>query len=104
MEENSKLPDWLRVCLSRALLGGIYPEIRAVAVSLSKDKVMTIRYYLDRHPIDDDFENIEILETEISSMTGRDEISESKLECVYSDSPLGKIDTLGGLVYARQEG
>lgn len=103
MEENNSLPEWLWLCVSRALLGEVYPEIRAIAVNLSEEKILTIRYYLDREPIEDDAESIETLETEISAMTGRDEVAQSKLECVYSDLPLGKIDVLGELVYARRE-
>ena len=36
-------PDWLVLCVWRALIGEIYPAIRAIAISLSDDGTLLIR-------------------------------------------------------------
>ena len=36
------LPDWLISCFCVALLGEIYPQIRAIAVSYSEDKELLL--------------------------------------------------------------
>jgi hypothetical protein len=97
------IPDKIRVCFSIALLGEIYPEIRAIAVKYDEqDKSLLIRYYLDRKPIEDDFENISILATEIEAAFGNF-LKICETECIYSDKPIGRLDYLDGWVYARKE-
>ena len=36
-------PDWLVLCVWRALMGEVYPAIRAIAISLSDDRELLIR-------------------------------------------------------------
>ncbi|PCJ16575.1 MAG: colicin [Candidatus Cloacimonadota bacterium] len=102
IENKKKLPDWLRLCASLALLGEIYPNIRMVALKLV-NKTLILRYYLDREPTEYDFDSIEVVEMEISSLTTRDEILHSNVECLYSNLPIGKLDYLDGAIYARRE-
>lgn len=78
---NKHLPDWLIVCVWRALLGEIYPSIRAIAVALSKNQTLTIRYYVDRSPAEMDHESMEVVATNISASTGLDKIAHIDLEC-----------------------
>ena len=103
MSNNYNSPEWFLNVVVRALLGEIYPAIRAISVELSKDKVLVLKYVLDREPLDCDFDSLENVETAISSMTNREEIVHSTLECFYSDSPLGKLKLGGIIVYARRE-
>ncbi len=103
MNKNKEIPDWLRVCFQRALLGSVYPSIRKIAASLSDEKELFVKYYLDREPNEDDYENIEVLLTELSSFSTRDQIKTARSECVYSTEPLGKLDSLQGTVYSRKE-
>ena len=103
MKKNSEIPDWLRVCFQRALLGGVYPSIRKIAASLSDDKELLVVYYLDCEPSEDDFENIEILLTELSSFTTRDQIRTASSQCIFSTDPIGKLDSLHGTIYSRKE-
>jgi hypothetical protein len=98
-----RLPEWLILCAWRALLGEIYPEIRAIALSLSKEKTLHIRYYLDRDPNEYDYESISVVETNISSMIGRDRIESSNIECIHTDLLLRDMDSLDGFIYARRE-
>ena len=97
------LPDWLIVTLCRALLGEIYPSIRCIAIKYTEEKVLFIRYYLDRTPTDMDYESIEIVSTNISSEIGLDLIKEIEIDCQSSSSPIRKIDPLDGFIYGRRE-
>jgi hypothetical protein len=99
----NNIPDWLRVCFSRILLGEIYPEIRAIAVKYDEqDKDLLIRYYLDREPTEDDFESISIVATEIEAAFGNS-LKKCETQCIYSNKPIGRLDHLDGWVYARKE-
>src|SRR5678815_1690225 len=101
---NRPLPDWLRLWFQSALLGEIYPAIRAIAVGFSESRVLTTRFYFDREPTEDDRENMSCVLTEIFANTSsNDEIAESIEELVFSDLPLSKLDPIDGFVYARRE-
>lgn len=100
---NDRLPDWLIVCVWRALLGEIYPSIRAIAVALSENRTLTIRYYLDRAPADIDHDSMETVATNISASAGLNTIAHVELNCQYSDAPYGTLDRLGGFIYCRRE-
>ena len=99
-----RLPDWLRLWFQHALLGEIYPAIRAVAVGFTDSRVMTLRVYFDQEPTDDDRENMSCVLTEIFANTSsNDEIVSVTEEYLFSDKPLGQLEVLDGLVYARRE-
>jgi len=97
------LPDWLIVCLWRALLGEIYSAMRAIAVSLSENRVLMIRCYLDRHPSKMDYESMEVVATNISASTGLDLIARIDINCQYASASLGAVDCLDGFIYCRRE-
>ncbi|BDR54514.1 hypothetical protein KIMH_06250 [Bombiscardovia apis] len=100
----SNLPDWLIICVWRALLGEIYPNIRAIALKYSQDsKYLLIRYYLDREPLEEDYESISSVETEMFSAVGNDFISHSDLECIHEIEIIANLDRLDGFVYVRKE-
>ncbi len=101
---GKRLPDWLRLWIQHALLGEIYPAIRAIAVEFSKDSILTMRWYLDRAPQDEDKENMDLVMTTIESNTScSDQIKKVNLECVFSNAARRDLDILDGLVYARKE-
>ncbi len=101
---NRQLPDWLRLWFQAALLGEIYPAIRAIAVGFSDSRALTVRAYLDREPTDDDRENMSCVLTEVFANTSsNEEITASTEECVFSAERIGKLDPLDGFVYARRE-
>lgn len=97
------LPDWLLLMMWRALIGEVYPNVRAIAIALSDTGNLRIRYYLDRRPTDFDWESIEVVATNFSSQIGTEKIFHTELECVFSESPIGTLDSLGGIVYSRRE-
>lgn len=90
------LPDWLRLWFQSALISEIYPEIRAIAVGYSPSLKLTVRYYLDREPVDFDYESL-------SNTMGENEILEVSEECLHSEQSMSDLDRLDGLVYARRE-
>jgi hypothetical protein len=98
-----RLPDWLVVSIWRALLGEIYPHIRAIAVGLSPEKVLILRYYLDREPVDFDSESISVVAINVSSSLPLDLVGRIDVDCQYSSLPFGKLDCLDGLIYCRRE-
>ena len=98
------LPDWLRLWFQRALLGEIYPAIRAIAVSFSESRALVVRIYLDREPTQEDRESAACVMTEILANTSsNDEIRSAEEECLLSGTRLCELDPLDGFVYARRE-
>jgi len=101
---NKRLPDWLRLWFQTALLGEIYPSIRAIAVGFSDSRALTTRFYFDHEPTEEDRENMSCVLTEIFANTSsNDEISESIEEFVFARQRIGELDPLDGFVYARRE-
>ena len=97
------LPDKLVLCVWRALLGEIYPAIRAIAISLADDRTLRICYYLDRRPTDFDWESLEVIATNISASIGQEEISHIDLDCKFVLGSIGCLDCLDGFIYCRRE-
>jgi hypothetical protein len=104
MQDSIRLPEWLILWIWRALLGEIYSNIRAIAVSFSEDKELRLRYYMDRVPTEFDRKSLGYVITSVLSDTSSNEdIRSVKEECEYSDRPIGELDSLDGFVYARRE-
>lgn len=101
---TSQLPDWLVACFRIALLGEIYPNIRAIAVGYHEGGFVLIRYYLDRQPIDYDFESIEVVATNLDALGGKKrDINKIDVQCVYADGIQGALEALSGFIYSRRE-
>ncbi|MGE8655381.1 MAG: colicin [Achromobacter sp.] len=98
------IPDWLYLWVSKALLGEIYPSIRAVVVGFDKERVMTLRYYLDREAEESDYESIDEVVTLILANTSSNyDIKEVRDEVVFSEKKQKDLDWLDGFVYSRKE-
>lgn len=97
------LPDWLVLCVWRALIGEIYPAIRAIALSLADDRTLFICYYLDRQPTEFDWESLEVVATNISASIGQDKILHIEVECKFSSDPIGNLECFEGFAYCRRE-
>jgi hypothetical protein len=88
----------------QALLGEIYPNIRAIAVAFSDKKHLRIRYYLDRNPTEEDHESLScVMTTILSNASSNDDIATVSEECEYSLLPLSQLESLQGFVYFRRE-
>jgi hypothetical protein len=104
MNDKSEIPQWLMWWVWHALLGEIYPNIRAIAISFSDKKELRIRYYLDREPTEFDYESLGYVMTSVlSNASSNEDIRSIKEECEYSILPLGELDTLDRIVFARRE-
>ncbi|WP_339495541.1 colicin [Pseudomonas sp. RA_105y_Pfl2_P56] len=97
------LPDWLVLCVWHALIGEIYPAIRAIALSLADDRTLFICYYLDRQPTEFDWESLEVVATNISASIGQDKVLHIEVECKFSSDPIGNLECFEGFAYCRRE-
>jgi len=101
---SAQLPDWLVACFRVALLGEIYPDIRAIAVGYHESGVICIRYYLDRQPTDFDLESLEVVATNLDAMGGKAQaLRKIDIQCEYAVGPSRKLEPLSGFVYAKRE-
>ncbi len=90
----------LLLSMQRALLGMIYPSVRAIAVGFVQLKKLKVIYYLDREPVEDDYESISEVTTEVIADIDFQEVEEL---CIYSQDPISKLDGLNSWVYTRRE-
>lgn len=98
------LPEWLVLWVWQALIGEIYPEIRAIALRYDADQNLLIRFYFDREPTEEDSECIECIITNILAHTSsNDQIRNIEEEAIFSEERMADLDVLDGLVYARRE-
>ncbi|MND72198.1 hypothetical protein D3C81_1123480 [compost metagenome] len=101
---TAQLPDWLVACFRIALLGEIYPNIRAIAVGYHESGFVLIRYYLDRQPIDFDFESLEVVATNLDAMGGKNQaINKIDIQCVRAEGSKQELESLSGFIYSRRE-
>lgn len=98
--EDFKLDSKLYLSGQRALLGMIYPAIRAISVGITEKKLF-IKCYLDRPPNDDDYENLSCIAGEIlSDFSNLNEVQEI---CEFNLNPTNNLDRLMGFLYFRKE-
>jgi len=96
--------EQILLALQSALLGEIYSSIRAIVFKYeANNHYFLLRYYLDREPNDDDFENVEIVITEFISNFKFTDFDKTKGECKYTTLPLSNLDVMDGIVYCRKE-
>ena len=100
---KNTIPTEILLAIYRAFLGEIYPAIRAIAISYSEDRELTIRYYLERMPTDYDYDSLGVVMTEVLSELEPNLINKVREECVHTLSPFKDIDVLDTLIYARRE-
>lgn len=100
----AQLPDWLVACFRIALLGEIYPNIRAIAIGYHEGGSVLIRYYLDRQPTEFDLESLEVVATNFDALGGKkQDINKIDIQCVYAEGPKRDLEPLSGFVYSRRE-
>ena len=97
--EEAQLNQILRLSMQRALLGEIYPSIRAVAYEVKSLKKLKVIYYLEREPVDMDYDSLSDVCGEILSDLDFEEIEEV---CEYTKMPFSDL-RINNLVYLRKE-
>jgi hypothetical protein len=100
---NISIPNEILLSFQRSLLGEVYPQIRAIAVSFEENSKLLIRYYLDREPTDYDIESIEVLADNVLSDLEPNVVSSIQQECIYSNALIKNLDPLLRFVYVRRE-
>ena len=98
----TSIPDQLVLCVWRALLGEVFPNLRAIALSFRK-KVLTIRYYVDGELTEPDQESIDFVLAGVSATMDIEVVEELKFECVATRDPIGTVDPLDQLIFAKKE-
>ena len=98
--ENIEIRTKLLLSIQRALIGMIYPSIRAVTVEFFKLDELKVVVYLDREPIEYDYENLSDIIGEVLS-----DIEFKKVEeiCLYSKATKLELKTEAIWVYMRRE-
>ena len=99
-ENHLELKDRLLLSTQRALLGMIYPNIRAVSVGHEGIEKLKIIIYLDREPDEDDFEVVSDIAGEICSDIPFRNVEEA---CKFNTRPISNLDKLMSWVYIRKE-
>ena len=80
---KKSIPDELWNSIVIAFIGEIYSNIRAIAIGYDNDSI-TFRYYLDREPIDFDYESLEIVATNFDACSPASiPIKNIDIECIY---------------------
>lgn len=100
MENKTEIRRALLLSIQRALLGMIYPSIRGIAVGFDDLRKLTVIYYLDREPNEDDYESINQVIGEVLGDVIFESVSE---KCIFSSENWSKLDKLDAWVYARKE-
>lgn len=99
----NSIPDWLIGYFRVALIGEVYPQIRAISVRYNKDKELLLRYYLDREPTEFDNESIEVVATNLEATMPPDLLTRFDVECHFSKELAKDLDPLDGFIYSRRE-
>ncbi|WP_336983227.1 MULTISPECIES: hypothetical protein [unclassified Cedecea] len=98
------IPEWLYLWTTKALLGEIYPSIRAIAVGFNEERCLVLRYYLDREPKEDDYENIdEVITNILANTSSNNDIRDVKDEIHFNLKPFKDLEPLNGFIYMRKE-
>lgn len=90
----------LLLSAQRALLGKVYPSIRAIAIGEHRENELKIICYLDRRVIDDDYENLNDISGEICADI---DFLKSHEECIFSLQLFSELDNDLTWIYMRKE-
>lgn len=90
----------LLISVQRALWGMIYPSVRSIAVGFDGLKKLKIIFYLDREPIEEDYEILSEVTSEVCADLSFSEVEEL---CIFTNEPFSRLDNLTTWVYMRKE-
>lgn len=103
MSEHLNIIEEIKLAFQSALIGEIYPEIRAIAFDFTEG-ILSTKLYLDRNPTETDYENISCVVTEVISNFSFKIFQNVSEECIFSNEPLRVLSEIShSLVYARKE-
>ncbi len=96
----SELRSRLLLSAQRALLGEVFPALRAVTIRWSKDAI-ALRAYVDGELLDDDAESLSCIATELTADLWQE--MRVDYEAIRCDWPQRIDDDDGVFIYARRE-
>ena len=103
MNQAKNIPDWLVVGMNMAMLGMIHENIRLIRVDFDeKNNHVSIFNYLSREVLDDDYEDMEEIATELDAMMGN-HFNKLDILCIYSNHTARELNLLPGAVFRRRE-
>jgi hypothetical protein len=97
---NIEIGKQLLISSQRALLGAIYPEIRAIAIGFDGLKKLTIKMFLDRAPKEDDYDTLSDISGEILADMDFKEVDEI---CEFNTEKPIPLNGLHTFIYVRKE-
>ncbi|WP_274628468.1 hypothetical protein [Arvimicrobium flavum] len=101
---QDEIPGWLRIWMQGVLLRNVYPALRAVAVGYYDDRTVTLRFYVDRSPVEFDHWVMEVICGELLSNTSTNaEMPALRDEIVFSTRDQNELEALSGFVFMRME-
>ena len=98
--EKIEIRTKLLLSIQRALLGMIYPSIRAIAVEFLRLEELKVIVYLDREPIEFDYENLSDITGEILADMEFKKVEEI---CLFSKATKLELKDEAIWVYMRKE-
>lgn len=103
MSQAKNIPEWLVVGMNIAMLGMIHEDIRLIRVDFDEENShVSIFNYLSREVVDDDYEAMEEIASELDAMMG-DHFSKLDIFCIHSDHSARELNLLPGAVFRRRE-
>lgn len=90
----------LLLSIQRALIGMIYPSIRAIAVEFLRLEELKVIVYLDREPIESDYDNLSDITGEILADM---EFKKAEEICLYSKATKLELNDEAIWVYMKKE-
>ena len=102
MEEQQKLRTEVLLSAQKALLGMIYPEVRAIAIGYL-EKTLKLLYYLEREPNESDYEILEEVTSEIIADFPSETFDHIEEICLFSEKRMNDLENLNGWIYIRKE-
>ena len=98
--EKIEIRTKLLLSIQRALLGMIYPSIRAIAVEFLRLEELKVIVYLDREPIEFDYDNLSDITGEILADMEFKKVEEI---CLFSKATKLELKDEAIWVYMRKE-
>jgi hypothetical protein len=100
---RKRAPLWLVDEFQVAMLGNITANMRAIAVRFELGGQLLVRFYFEQRPSETDQETADILVSEFECSKFSQRFSDIRMELVSTDQPIGTLDQLDLLLFARKE-
>lgn len=101
--ENPRLPNWLIIGMTIAMLGNIKSHVRLIVADYDNErKILNFITYFSKPFTDEDEEDMKIMMTELGSGWGQ-YVDDCYFKCIYSLKPKNELDQLSGAIFSNKE-